>query len=458
MKRLFNAPTTVNLELTEACNVKCRHCYNFWRDESVGQVSLNEDSLGKMIDKISDAGVFHTVLTGGEPMAKFKLLCFAIERFKSKNISISVNSNLMLCDDKKANKLANLGVDHILTSLPSCDPVKNDYIMCKPGSFELIMQGIKAAVGAGIRVSVNMVITRDNFQQVYETGKLVADMGCQRIFITRAVPPTYSDVSVDNTYTLTPDEQRFALDEALRIKEDSGIQLGSLVSYPLCFLGDLDKYSDFVGRGCPAQAGHRMSINATGEVHACVHEEDGYGNIFENSILEIFQSKMRKWHDGRFHYSGCEGCRYIDICESGCSMTALAVHGDLGAKDTLFLGPHAFEQHFNLVQDSAILTQIFNNASFTAPERLRFRKEDGFYLLNIRWGNSITVDTGVAEFLMEKQQSGQSFTLEEFTCGDEVLLANLYSKDAIESTELESFDKQKDLGLSFNFDALEPTV
>ncbi|PPR26426.1 MAG: hypothetical protein CFH34_00953, partial [Alphaproteobacteria bacterium MarineAlpha9_Bin4] len=34
MKRLFSAPTVVNLEITEICNVKCRHCYNFWRDES----------------------------------------------------------------------------------------------------------------------------------------------------------------------------------------------------------------------------------------------------------------------------------------------------------------------------------------------------------------------------------------------------------------------------------------
>ena len=41
-KKYFSAPTTVNLELTELCNVKCRHCYNPWRDETMGEISLSE--------------------------------------------------------------------------------------------------------------------------------------------------------------------------------------------------------------------------------------------------------------------------------------------------------------------------------------------------------------------------------------------------------------------------------
>ena len=49
-------------------------------------------------------------------------------------------------------------------------------------------------------------------------------------------------------------------------------------------MGDLEKYADFVGRGCPGQSGHQMSINATGDTHSCAHEAEGYGNIFERPI------------------------------------------------------------------------------------------------------------------------------------------------------------------------------
>ena len=40
IKKVYSAPTTINLEMTEACNVKCRHCYNPWREEHAGKFNL----------------------------------------------------------------------------------------------------------------------------------------------------------------------------------------------------------------------------------------------------------------------------------------------------------------------------------------------------------------------------------------------------------------------------------
>ena len=67
---------------------------------------------------------------------------------------------------------------------------------------------------------------------------------------------------------LSPELTKKGLDQAIKAKNDFGIMIGSLVSYPLCFLQDLEKYKDFVGR-MPGQSGHIGSINADGNVHAC---------------------------------------------------------------------------------------------------------------------------------------------------------------------------------------------
>lgn len=454
MKRLYSAPTTVNLELTELCNVKCRHCYNFWRDESMGSVSLDTSKIDKLVEKFVEARVFHVILSGGEPFATFDILEYAIRQLQANNISVSCNSNLMLATDDRIVRLLDAGLDHILTSIPSCDPATNDYIMSQIGAFERIVGGIECATRNGMRVSANMVITRRNKNQVYETGKLVAGLGCQKLFVTRAVPPTYSDTSKEDDYSLTPDEVKTTLDDALRVKEDFGIMIGSLISYPLCFLGDLEKYADFVGRGCPSQRGDRMSINANGDLHVCVHEEEGYGNIFESSIQEIFQTKMRKWHNGSFHYEGCEGCEYLDVCESGCSMMALGQYGAHEAKDPLFVGPDGIYKPFKLVNNPAVYEAIDRGAKFTAPKRLRFRQEDGFYLLNIRWGNSITVPNEIAEFLIEYRDSGEEFTIEEFGRENREALAGLFFKDAVECKELRYDDLRSMAGLSINPEAL----
>ena len=456
-KKYFSAPTTVNLELTELCNVKCRHCYNPWRDETMGEISLDEIKLNLIIKKLSEAKVFHVILTGGEPMSNFNILVKAIKKLRDQNITVSCNSNLILADDEKAKLLNEAGLDHILTSFPSIDKVENDYIMQSKNSLERIIRGIKSCVSNGIRVSANMVILRKNMDKIYETGKLAASLGCDKFFITRAVPPSYSETSKSETseedlYNLSHQETKDCLDEVLRVKKDFRIRVGSLVSYPLCFLEDLEKYKDFVGRGCPSQSGHRMSINSNGDLHVCVHEEESYGNIFKTSVQEVYQNQMRSWHNKSKRSKECLGCEYINMCESGCQMIAAAVNGETATKDPLYVGPNNVKKHYTLIADPKIYDVIENGEEFKVHERIRFRFEKDFTLVNIRWGNTITVSKELGEFLFEYKNSKKYFTLKDFGEENKDWLANLFFKDVIYAKNYVFEDDRSMLGVSANID------
>jgi pyrroloquinoline quinone biosynthesis protein E len=458
MNRIFATPTTANLELTEICNVQCSHCYNPWREESTGSISLEEEKLKIVFDRLSDAGVFHVVLTGGEPFSKFKTLLLALKMAHEKKMSASVNSNLMLATDDKIRQLTDLGLDHILTSLPSVDPATTDKIMNKQGSFDRIMRGIETSVRNGVRVSVNMVVTRDTKDHVYEAGKLVAKMGVQTLFVTRAVPPTYSEGTDLSNFILSPQDTKRSLDDAIRVKEDFGIMIGSLVSYPLCFLEDLKKYEDFVGRGCPAQSGHRMSLNANGDIHACVHEEESYGNIFASSVREVFNGEIRRWRDGSMRYEGCDGCPYTSICSSGCRMSALGAYGAHENKDPLYVGHHVFKKIHQPFEDAAFREKLTAGLELEALKGMRFRAEEGFYLVNIRWGNSITVNTELGQFLEKQVNSGGSFCLSDLGSEYADTLIGLYHKGAIEAPGLERTSQIKKQGLSLNVESLPQPV
>ena len=41
-------------------------------------------------------------------------------------------------------------------------------------------------------------------------------------------------------------ETKQALDQAIKARDDFGLMIGTLVSYPICFLGDLEKYKDYI--------------------------------------------------------------------------------------------------------------------------------------------------------------------------------------------------------------------
>ncbi len=434
----IKAPTVANLEITELCNVKCKHCYNPWRDETMGVNSLDLLKLKKTISQLKKIGVFHVILSGGEPMSNFKILKEAMKLLKTNNMTYSCNTNLILANDEKMKELRELGLEHCLTSIPSIDEVENDEIMQSKGSLKKIVNGIRSCIKNNVRVSANMVVTKSNLHRVYETGKQMAELGCTKFFVTRAVPPVYSEVSKandekDNELVLSHEDVKNSLDQALKVKEDFNIQIGSLISYPLCFLGDLNRYSDFVGRGCPSQRGHVININANGNVHTCVHEEESYGSIWREDFHEVYSKKMIKWRDGSMHYEECKTCPYIKVCNSGCQMTANAVNGTPASKDPLFVGKQGITRDFDIISDKKIYDYIYDRGKFYVPERIRFRDDGDIFIINVRWGNSMTINKNLGKKLREYQENKTEFELKDFGVDQVEILANIYFKDIIDS-------------------------
>ena len=448
----FKTPTVANLEITELCNVKCKHCYNPWRDESMGVNAFDMLKIKKIIKELKKSGVFHVILSGGEPFSNFEVLKAAMKLLKENNISFSCNTNLILANDENTAVLKELGMEHCLTSIPSINPDENDDIMQSKGSLKKIINGIKSCVKNGIRVSANMVVTRSNKHRVYETGKIMAELGCTKFFITRAVPPIYSSISKDNKeerneLLLSQEEVKKSLDDGIRVRDEFGIAIGSLISYPLCFLSDLEKYSDFVGRGCPSQRGHIVNINSNGEIHTCVHEEESYGSIWKTSLAEVYNKNMIKWRDGSMHYEECKSCPYLKVCQSGCQMTANAVNGAPASKDPLFAGKENIKKHFDLVTDNKIYDYIQDSGKFYVPKRVRFRNDEKFIAVNSRWGNTFKISNEIGIFLQNKQNKNEKFTLKDFGIDRETWLANLYFKEVID-TEVELDINRIKIGLS----------
>lgn len=417
-ERILSAPAMINLELTSACNVKCLHCYNFWRDDSDGSFDkMSKEKIDSLIQMMKEEKVFHVVLTGGEPFMNFDVLAYALEEFSAAGISTSVNSNLMLATPEKVLKLRNTGLDHVLTSLNSYIPEVNDYMFNRKGSFEKIIAGIKMSREAGIRISVNMIISEMNKDHVYETAKFCSELDVQRIFGTRLVPSVTVENPAETDFKLDKDSALKVINDLIRAKNDFGIGIGTLINYPLCMLGDLERNRDFVGRGCPAQRGNRMIVNANGETHACTHEAISYGNIFDVGIKKTFE-KMQKWHNGSYFFEGCNGCEYINVCGTGCRSAAYSYYKKMDEKDPLFVGMENISIPYKAKISSDIYALVDNNEEFIVPETIRFRQEDDFYSINIRWANSFTIKSEIAEFLIKMQSSGECISLDNMAGKD----------------------------------------
>ena len=86
---------------------------------------------------------------------------------------------------------------------------------------------------------MNTICTYNNNDSLYESGKIVQKLGATQFIALRVVPQAY-DRSDGLQHRVNQKTAMDGLDELLRLKKDTGIKVGTLISYPLCLLGDLD--------------------------------------------------------------------------------------------------------------------------------------------------------------------------------------------------------------------------
>ncbi len=153
---------TLRVSLLNRCNLGCIYC-------TIGDDKINNSkalhkpaSAEKLLSNISQLHSllhFETIrLTGGEPLLYADLIP-VIEGVRSigiSNIKLTTNGFLL---EKLANPLKLAGMRSINVSL---DAVEEDvyFLMSKRNNVQRIMQGIDAAIEAGLAVKINAVIMK----------------------------------------------------------------------------------------------------------------------------------------------------------------------------------------------------------------------------------------------------------------------------------------------------------
>ena len=89
--------------------------------------------------------------------------------------------------------------------------------------------------------------------------------------------------------------------------------------------------------------------------------------------------------------------------------------------------------------------------TLTINSNLRHRNEEGFYLVNVQWGNSISVRNEIAEFT--KNKKGQALNISEIPFNKSTIVF-LILKNILQNKDIDIGKELKSQGLSFNFETL----
>src|SRR5579871_5774858 len=111
-------PLYTTFEITQKCNLRCAHCYNFDRERPYGRSAeeLSDGEILRILGELQEAGCLFLSLTGGEPLAHPRLDDF-IRRARSLGMKVTLKSNGTLLTDERVAALREAGTNAIDLSL-----------------------------------------------------------------------------------------------------------------------------------------------------------------------------------------------------------------------------------------------------------------------------------------------------------------------------------------------------
>lgn len=308
------APLLMQVELTEACNLRCKFCYN-------SQKPRYNKHVFEMMDKLAEQGVMQVNLTGGEPLAHpqfFEILEKACSLFP--NVVILSNGSLM--DEKALDRIHQYNVTSVNISIHG-DETTHEALTQVKGSYDKSVNAIKYYLEKKkILVASNFVLNAGNFHMLRSTIKEMQEIGLEYMTITRFIPVGIGREAKD---LILSGEQ---LTEAFQIVyEHNKAKLAPHIEFaeatPFCALpGELQSIAN-----CCSYGYDRFYVDVTGELMVCgLSRIKLGGNILEKSIndikrdSEVFKAFMADEHVP----SKCRECSKFSLCHGGCRAAALS--------------------------------------------------------------------------------------------------------------------------------------
>lgn len=162
---------------------------------------------------------------------------------------------------------------------------------------------------------MNYTISKDNVDDIELIPGFVKKYEIDRVSISRVIPPIYDRYSVTNF--LSNFDIRKIVDILVQINEGLGIPVTSSHPLPLCIIGDDPRYDVIENQRCRTGTKYCAVNLHSGDVIACSQENHVYGNIFTESLFEIWE-KMRLDHGILNLKEKCINCSLLSKCGGEC--------------------------------------------------------------------------------------------------------------------------------------------
>jgi len=314
---LIHPLESIVLEITDACNLKCIHCYNDSGNKRRNELTLEE--IYKLIDEAKRIGVLRVNVSGGEPLMHPYFFEIA-EYIRDCTLGLELFTNGTLVTRDCARKLKDLNILKVSLSLDSLNHKIHDSFRGKKGAWEKTMAGIQNLKLMGVRIEPAVSLSQRNMKEVIPLCEFFFKEGFTT-YRFMAVIATGRETPLE--IGITPADLEEAYKKILVWQKNHGIQYDSL--------------GEIKGMNCGIGS-ELLVIKSDGDVAPCspFGRRIILGNTRDQSLHTIWNDSpllnVLRNLDARNH-PVCSTCRLLNFCRGGCIANVYTARGELQMHD-----------------------------------------------------------------------------------------------------------------------------
>lgn len=316
-------------ELTHRCPLQCAYCSNPVALDQPG-AELTTDHWLRVLDEASALGVLQVHFSGGEPMARPDLARLVAHAAKAGLYTNLITSGVLLSDMAMADLLA-AGIDHIQLSFQDAAPIDGDRLGGYRGAHARKREAARRICKAGLPLTVNFVVHRQNLDRVDQMIALGEELGAERIEIAHV---QYYGWALLNRSALLPD--RAQLDATNAVIDAARVRLSGRITIDYV----VPDYYAARPKACMGGWGNRfINISPSGKILPC-HAAETLPDLIFPSVRDTGLAAAWTQSEAFQRFRGtdwmpapCRDCDRREIDWGGCRCQALAIAGDAAATD-----------------------------------------------------------------------------------------------------------------------------
>jgi radical SAM protein len=350
-----SAPFLVIWELTQACDLVCRHCRaSAMPERCPGELTTSEGI--RLLDEIQAMGTPVVVLSGGDPL-KRPDLCELIRHGAEIGVRVAtIPAATARITPGLLVELKAAGLSQIAFSLDASTEALHDGFRQVPGTYRTTLRAIQWAKEAGLPVQINTTYSRFNLSDANAMIDLVSRLGivfwevfvlvpigrgkeldglsaeeCEDLLIKLYECSTRSRFLVK--VTEAPHYRRVVLQRRAALPHAVGAETASAI--PAQLAGGMSPAKAFgrQAKGINAAKGFCF-VSHTGEVYPSGFLPISAGNVRTCSLAALYRDSplFRTLRNPDLLKGRCGRCEFRDVC-GGSRSRAYALTGDVLAED-----------------------------------------------------------------------------------------------------------------------------